>query len=65
MRRFRIVEVAVGDFSTCFTILDMDYEEEKIDMKMSPEAFFHHLGKMVGKKLHGLKGLEFSVSNIK
>jgi hypothetical protein len=58
-RKFKIVGVAVSSWHTEFSI--KDYEHENNENKMSPEAFFHHIGGLCGKELEEINGLEFEV----
>ena len=55
----KLKKVDVGSWTTNFLITDLDHKNK--ENSMSAHSFFHHLGLLAGKELHGIEGLEFSV----
>ncbi len=58
-RRFKITRAEVGNWSTGFSIQDLDHTNP--DNSMSPDALVHHLGNLAGLALEKIEGLEFTI----
>lgn len=58
-RKFVVTRAEAGSWSTSFSIKDLGHNNP--DNSMGPEAFFHHIGGLVGRSLEGIQGLEFEV----
>jgi len=58
-RRFKITKAVVGDWSTGFSIHDLDHKNH--ENSMGEVAFFHHIGRLAGLELEQIAGLEFVV----
>lgn len=58
-RKFKIIDVVVHNWSTDFTIKDLEHTNKQNEM--SPEAFIHCIGNLFGKNLEEMEGLEFEI----
>ena len=59
--RFKITDAEVHNWSTNFTITELNDDGADSGFNGSPEALIHTIGEAVNRELEGIEGLEFDI----